>query len=33
VTNGLYLMALPMAVGMTLMLAPVVWVLNARSRR
>ena len=31
--NGLSLMALPMAVGLTLMLAPVVWILNARSHR
>ena len=31
--SGLYWMALPMAVGMTLMLAPVVWILGARSRR
>lgn len=33
VASGLYLMALPMAVGMTLLLAPVAWILTARSRR
>jgi hypothetical protein len=31
--NSLYWMSLPMAVGMTLMLAPVVWILSARSQR
>jgi hypothetical protein len=33
VASGLYLMVLPMAVGMTLLLAPVAWILTARSRR
>ena len=31
--TGLYLMALPMTLGMTLMFAPVSWMLSARSKR
>ena len=31
--SGLYWVTLPMAVGVTLMLAPVVWLLRARSPR
>lgn len=31
VASGLYLMALPLAVGMTLMLAPVAWLLRSRA--
>ena len=33
VASGIYWMALPMAVGMSLMLAPVAWILGARSQR
>ena len=32
IASSLYLMALPLAVGMTLMLAPVAWALRARAR-
>jgi len=31
--TGVYLMVLPVTVGMSLMLAPVSWLLGARSRR
>ncbi len=31
--TGIYLMALPMTLGMTLMFAPVSWMLGARSKR
>ena len=31
--TGVYLMVLPMSIGMTLMFAPVTWLLRGRSRR